>query len=81
MSGSPLYIDDKRVCAICERVFSGRQIEITFISKNKGYLLQCPTPECSSNHRDWFSWSEAESPAESLDETREFSFVDLWPTK
>ena len=46
-------LDDKRVCAACDRVFTGRQIDIQ--KDHKGhYLLTCPTPACPSNISHWF---------------------------
>jgi hypothetical protein len=41
-------VDDKRVCVICDRVFTGRQIDIQSDQKGR-YLLACPTPTCPSD--------------------------------
>ena len=46
-------LDDKRVCVICDRVFTGRQIDIQSNQKG-GYFLACPTPSCRSNISQWF---------------------------
>lgn len=46
-------LDDKRVCAVCDRVFTGRQIEITG-NAQRGYVVRCPTPECPSHIHHWF---------------------------
>jgi hypothetical protein len=45
-------LDDKRVCTICGRVFTGGQIDIQ--RDHRYYFLACPTPGCSSNINDWF---------------------------
>ena len=45
-------LDDKRVCAICDRVFTGRQIDIQSDPKRR-YFLACPTPTCPSNISHW----------------------------
>jgi hypothetical protein len=46
-------LDDKRVCAVCDRVFSGRQIEIKMDCAGC-YELKCPTPLCASHIGNWF---------------------------
>ncbi len=45
-------LDDKRVCVVCNRVFSGRQVGI--MGRSGAYLLQCPTPGCPSLVSHWF---------------------------
>ena len=45
-------LDDKRVCAVCEKIISGRQIEIR--GGPQDYSLHCPTPGCPSNFSHWF---------------------------
>ena len=68
-------LDDERVCAICNRVFTGRQIDIQ--RNHQGhYFLSCPTPGCRANINHWFLCEV--SPAlyqEDLDQAQaEFSF-------
>jgi hypothetical protein len=46
-------LDDKRVCVICDRVFTGRQIEIERDQRGR-YLLKCPTSGCRSFAAHWF---------------------------
>ena len=46
-------LDDKRVCAVCDRVFTGRQIEIECNSPGH-FQLHCPTPGCPAGMRHWF---------------------------
>jgi hypothetical protein len=46
-------LDDKRVCAVCDRVFTGRQIDIQR-DRQGYYFLACPTPCCPSNINQWF---------------------------
>jgi hypothetical protein len=45
-------LDDKRVCILCERKFSGRRIEI---SRNRAgeFKLRCPTDGCNSRPNQW----------------------------
>jgi hypothetical protein len=45
-------LDDKRVCAVCDKIISGRQIEIR--GGPEEYTLHCPTPDCPSNFSHWF---------------------------
>ncbi len=44
-------IDDKRVCLICERVISGRDIRI--VGGPENYSLACPTPDCPGTFTHW----------------------------
>ena len=46
-------LDDKRVCAVCDRIFSGRQVEIQRDQRGR-FMLCCPTPGCSSTISQWF---------------------------
>jgi hypothetical protein len=55
-------LDDQRVCVVCERIFSGRQIEIRRDQRGR-YLLQCPTPECPSFAAHWFYVNKAATAA------------------
>jgi hypothetical protein len=68
-------LDDERVCVLCGRAITGRQIEITRDARG-GYSLHCPTEGCSSVLSDWFyhgsGCSTAKSPAGRSIE------VDLW---
>lgn len=68
-------LDDKRVCAICDRVFTGRQIDIQR-DRRGHYFLACPTPTCPSNISHWLLCEV--SPAldrEGVDQNQsEFSF-------
>jgi hypothetical protein len=45
-------LDDKRVCVVCHKIISGRQIEIK--GGPKRYTLHCPTTGCSSNLNHWY---------------------------
>ncbi|HEY1771099.1 MAG TPA: hypothetical protein VGG02_12680 [Chthoniobacterales bacterium] len=70
-------LDDKRVCALCGRVFTGRQIEIT-PGEPRGYAVRCPTENCSGNERHWYlcEISPARLPDPPLPKTGEFSFMN-----
>src|SRR4051794_26492222 len=45
-------LDDKRLCAICDRVIDGHQVEIR--GERDHYTLHCPTNDCPSNFSHWF---------------------------
>ncbi len=45
-------LDDERLCIICKRKFSGRQVEIHRLG-NRKYELHCPTEDCSSRPHLW----------------------------
>jgi hypothetical protein len=45
-------LDDQRLCVICQRVVSGRQIDITRDERGR-YTLRCPTEGCASTAHDW----------------------------
>jgi hypothetical protein len=46
-------LDDRRVCVLCDRVISGRMIDI-WQDSHGSYHLHCPTPGCPATPRDWF---------------------------
>ena len=54
-------LDDKRVCVLCDRVISGRMIDI-WQDKRGVYRLHCPTASCSSSPRDWFYHRATKAP-------------------
>ena len=45
-------LDDQRLCIICIRKFSGRQVEIRCMSAGR-YELRCPTDHCNSRPHLW----------------------------
>jgi len=45
-------LDDERLCIICNRKFSGRQVEIRRLG-NRKYELRCPTEGCKSGTHLW----------------------------
>ena len=46
-------LDDQRICILCERLITGRMIDVW--ESSRGILhLHCPTPGCASKPRDWF---------------------------
>ena len=55
-------LDDQRVCVLCDRTITGRQIEITRESTGP-YSLHCPTPGCPSVPSDWFYQGNACTPS------------------
>ena len=46
-------LDDERVCVVCNRVFTGRQIRIRRDQRGR-FLLHCPTDDCPSCAPHWF---------------------------
>ncbi|MBA2436253.1 MAG: hypothetical protein M3480_09425 [Verrucomicrobiota bacterium] len=46
-------LDDRRVCVLCDRVISGRMIDV-WEDKRGTFHLHCPTAGCSATPRDWF---------------------------
>ena len=45
-------LDDERVCTVCARRFTGRQIEIRCFPSGR-HELRCPTPGCNSRLQQW----------------------------
>jgi hypothetical protein len=67
-------LDDQRVCVLCDRAITGRQIEITRDSTG-AHSLRCPTPGCQSVPSDWFYHGNAYSnPKRPGQRTSEASF-------
>lgn len=64
-------LDDQRVCVLCHRTITGRQIEV--IRDLAGvYSLRCPTEGCRAMPSDWFyhgsACSDHRAPAGRKDE-------------
>lgn len=68
-------VDDKRLCLICERIISGRQIEIS--GGPKEYALACPTPDCPGTFSHWFLYrpSDIRPQMSSIEGTGEIDFL------
>src|SRR5262249_51541938 len=47
-------LDDERLCIICKRKFTGRQVEIRRLG-NRKFELHCPTEGCNSRPHLWVS--------------------------
>jgi hypothetical protein len=45
-------MDDARICVLCDRFITGRQIRITR-DRRGGHALHCPTSGCRSTPREW----------------------------
>jgi len=45
-------LDDERLCIICKRKFSGRQVDIPRLG-NRKYELHSPTEDCGSRPHLW----------------------------
>jgi hypothetical protein len=46
-------LDDERVCVLCDRAITGRQVQVVRGDENR-YALRCPTEGCLSLPSDWF---------------------------
>jgi hypothetical protein len=74
-------LDDARVCAVCGRAITGRQIDITRDGHGR-FLLRCPTDGCASTANDWLLSSEfAPEAQEAAVASQEFLLfgTDTWP--
>jgi hypothetical protein len=67
-------LDDQRVCVLCDRVITGRQIEVR-AALNGTYSVHCPTPDCPSLPSDWFYQGTGFSSKASTLRMRE---VSIW---
>jgi hypothetical protein len=58
-------LDDQRVCVLCDRTITGRQIEVR---RDPGgtLSLHCPTEGCPSVPSDWFYQGNALSSAKTV---------------
>jgi hypothetical protein len=45
-------LDDQRVCLLCKKTITGRQIVIRRDGPGR-FVLHCPTPDCTSTIEDW----------------------------
>jgi hypothetical protein len=61
-------LDDERVCVVCRRILSGRQIEIERDQHGR-YRLHCPTEGCPSYVDHWFyvASAAAKGPRQGID--------------
>jgi hypothetical protein len=46
-------LDDVRICVLCGRTITGRQIEVV-PGPGGTHSVHCPTPGCASLPTDWF---------------------------
>ena len=68
-------LDEQRVCILCDRTITGRQIEIRRESGGR-FSIHCPTEGCASMPSDWFYQGRACSNGEPPNSrTRE---VSIW---
>ncbi len=45
-------LDDQRFCILCDRTFTGRQVDIIRAGRGR-WMLHCPTETCKSTPRHW----------------------------
>jgi hypothetical protein len=70
-------LEDRRVCVLCDRTITGRQIEVVR-EPGGAYSVHCPTPGCPSVPSDWFYQGNASSVSKTATlGTREAS---IWTT-
>jgi hypothetical protein len=54
--GDPVHqwrsLDDRRCCILCDRTFSGRQVDVS-VSATGRVRLRCPSDACESTPREW----------------------------
>jgi hypothetical protein len=68
-------LDDQRVCVLCSRTITGRQVSITRETTGK-YSVRCPTDGCPAVPSDWFyQGSACSTPA---NETVRTSEASIW---
>lgn len=58
-------LDDNRVCALCEKVITGRMIDVWQDGKG-AYHLHCPTSGCAGAPQDWFPHGVGHAPPPSI---------------
>jgi hypothetical protein len=68
-------LDDQRVCVLCDRTITGRQIEVRR-EPGGGFSLHCPTEGCPSMPGDWFYQGNACST--SKNPTIRMSEASIW---
>ena len=68
-------LDDQRVCVLCDRTITGRQIEIT-PEPGGMFSVHCPTEGCPALPSDWFYQGNACSP--SRNPTVRMSEASIW---
>jgi hypothetical protein len=68
-------LDDHRVCALCEKVITGRMIDI-WQDERGGYHLHCPTPDCYGSPRHWLCRGPSETKPAS-DRQIDFEFRSM----
>lgn len=68
-------LDDQRVCVLCGRTITGRQVSITHDLSGK-YSVRCPTEGCPAVPSDWFyQGSACSKPSADSIRTGE---MDMW---
>jgi hypothetical protein len=65
-------LDDQRVCVLCDRVITGRQIEVS-CSSDGVWSVHCPTADCPAVPSDWFYQGTGHSSNAATVGTREAS--------
>jgi len=68
-------LDDQRVCVLCNRLVTGRQIEITRDSSGT-FSLRCPTQGCQSTLSDWFYYGSSCGSSKARDQRK--AEINLW---
>jgi hypothetical protein len=45
-------LDDRRCCIVCDRTFSGRQVDVV-VTPSGRVRMHCPSEGCPSSPREW----------------------------
>ena len=68
-------LDDQRVCVLCGRTITGRQVEIRR-EPGGGHSVHCPTTGCPALPSDWFYRGNGCSAGKNA--TSRSAEIDLW---
>ena len=70
-------LDDKRICVLCHRLITGRDIRITENGDGE-HDVHCPTESCAATPADWLYYGSALAPSRpAAQETPQRVEVDL----
>ncbi len=54
-------LDEQRLCMLCQRLITGRDIRITKNGDGQ-HEVQCATENCAAKPGDWFYFGSAQAP-------------------
>lgn len=68
-------LDDRRVCVLCDRTITGRQVEVRVETRGT-VSVHCPTDGCQSVPSDWFYQGNACSASKAV--SSRMSEATIW---